>query len=232
MYKQNATGTELVGYVCESIDLAPVPGFSGVQLNRLVALNAKGEFIGVTVLSHHEPVFLEGLGEAPLFQFVSQYKGLSLADSIRIGGKVASSEHEVHFDGVAKATASVRIINQSGLSAALKVARSPLAGLGDGGARMRALIQMRHLAVDGVARHAECTRRRRHVAAVRRQRVLDDGLFHFPQFGAAGKHVLSVHLAAGRGAGRKIVHEVVRHVMQGDFMIVARHGDRRAQQVG
>jgi transcriptional regulator of nitric oxide reductase len=75
LYKQNATGTELVGYVFESIDLAPVPGFSGVPLNLLVALNAKGEFIGVSVLSHHEPVSLEGLGEAPLFQFVLQYKG-------------------------------------------------------------------------------------------------------------------------------------------------------------
>lgn len=127
LYRQNATATELVGYVFESLDLAPVPGFAGVPPNLLIALDAKGAFLGVSVLSHHEPVFLEGLGEAPLAQFLSQYKGVPLASSIRIGGKDGSSAaREVHLDGVAKATASVRIINQSVLSSALKVARARL----------------------------------------------------------------------------------------------------------
>lgn len=127
LYRQNATATELVGYVFESLDLAPVPGFAGVPPNLLIALDAKGAFLGVSVLSHHEPVFLEGLGEAPLAQFLSQYKGVPLASSIRIGGKDGKSgAQEVHLDGVAKATASVRIINQSVLSSALKVARARL----------------------------------------------------------------------------------------------------------
>lgn len=128
LYRQNAAATELVGYVFESIDLAPVPGFAGVPPNLLVALGAKGEFLGVSVLSHHEPVFLEGLGEAPLQQFVAQYKGVPLASSVRIGGKdnKSGSVRDVHLDGVAKATASVRIINQSVLSAGLKVARARL----------------------------------------------------------------------------------------------------------
>lgn len=127
LYRQNATATELVGYAFESIDLAPVPGFSGVPPNLLVALDAKGVFLSVAVLSHHEPVFLEGLGEAPLVQFLSQYQGVPLASTVRIGGKEAKgATQEVHLDGVAKATASVRIINQSVLSAALKVARARL----------------------------------------------------------------------------------------------------------
>ena len=127
LYRQNATAAKLVGYVFESIDLAPVAGFAGVPPNLLIALDAKGAFLGVSVLSHHEPVFLEGLGEAPLSQFLSQYQGVPLASSIRIGGKDGKgSPQEVHLDGVAKATASVRIINQSVLSAALKVARARL----------------------------------------------------------------------------------------------------------
>lgn len=130
LFKQNATATELVGYVFESIDLAPIPGFSGVPLNLLVAIDPKGGFIGVQVLSQHEPVFLDGLGEAPMLQFVQQYQGLSLKQNISIaqGARAAgrSDAANAHIDGVSKATASVRIINQSILAAALKVSRKKL----------------------------------------------------------------------------------------------------------
>ncbi|MES2758658.1 MAG: 4Fe-4S binding protein [Pseudomonadota bacterium] len=130
LFKQNATATELVGYVFESVDLAPIPGFAGVPVNLLVAIDPKGSFLDVAVLSQHEPVFLDGLGEAPLFAFVSQYKGLSLKQHIAIDSKakrlLAPDAAHAYLDGVSKATASVRIINQSVLSAALKVARKKL----------------------------------------------------------------------------------------------------------
>jgi NosR/NirI family nitrous oxide reductase transcriptional regulator len=130
IFKQNATAAELVGYVFESADMAPIPGFAGVPMNMLVAIDPQGSFIGVTVLSHHEPVFLDGLGEAPLFQFVTQYKGLSLKQNINIDSKTkrerAPDAANAYLDGVSKATASVRILNQSVLSAALKVARKKL----------------------------------------------------------------------------------------------------------
>ncbi|MFS2006484.1 4Fe-4S binding protein [Duganella sp. CT11-25] len=130
LFRQNATAMELAGYVFESIDLAPIPGFSGVPLNLMVAIDPKGGFIGVEVLSHHEPVFLDGLGEAPLYQFVKQYKDLSLKQNISIetGGRGARHPDVAHayIDGVSKATASVRIINQSVLAAALKVSRKKL----------------------------------------------------------------------------------------------------------
>ena len=127
VFKQDGTATPLVGYVFESIDLAPIPGFSGTPFNLLVALDAKGEFMSVRVLSQHEPVFLDGLGEGPLLSFVEQYKGLSLNQNIKIGAeKNNSSNANVFIHGVAKATASVRILNQSLLSASLKVARARL----------------------------------------------------------------------------------------------------------
>lgn len=130
IFKQDATATALVGYVFESIDFAPIPGFSGTPLNLLVALDPKGGFLDVGVLSHHEPVFLEGLGEAPLLRFADQYKGLSLQQNIKIGSNANRAEQRgsanVYIDGVAKATASVRILNQSLLSAALRVARAKL----------------------------------------------------------------------------------------------------------
>lgn len=135
VFKQNAAAVELVGYVFESIDLAPIAGFAGVPVNLLIAIDPNGTFIDVAVLSHHEPVFLDGLGEAPLFQFVGQYKGLSLKQSVSVGGRgpqgQAADSSRAYLDGVSKATASVRIINQSVLSAALKVSRAKL-GFGAG----------------------------------------------------------------------------------------------------
>ncbi|MEJ8814795.1 4Fe-4S binding protein [Variovorax ureilyticus] len=130
IFKQDATTTVLAGYVFESIDFAPIPGFSGTPFNLLVALDPKGTFLEVRVLSHHEPVFLEGLGEGPLFRFADQYRGLSLQQNIKIGSNAnrgeQSSSANVYIDGVAKATASVRILNQSLLSSALRVARARL----------------------------------------------------------------------------------------------------------
>ena len=130
IFKQDATATALVGYVFESMDFAPIPGFSGTPFNLLVALDPKGSFLDVHVLSHHEPVFLDGLGEVPLFRFADQYKGLSLKQNIKIGSNSNRGEERgsanVYIDGVAKATASVRILNQTLLSAALRVARAKL----------------------------------------------------------------------------------------------------------
>ncbi|WP_114972270.1 4Fe-4S binding protein [Rhodoferax ferrireducens] len=130
LLKQDGTATPIVAYVFESIDLAPIPGFSGTPFNLLVMLSAKGEFMNVKVLSQHEPVFLDGLGEGPMLRFVEQYQGLSLMQNIKIGSNLNSANKvgsaNVYIDGVSKATASVRILNQSLLSSALKVARAKL----------------------------------------------------------------------------------------------------------
>ncbi|MDP1613281.1 MAG: 4Fe-4S binding protein [Sulfuritalea sp.] len=129
-----------VGYVFESIDLAPIPGFEGTPMNLLVAIDSAGKFIDVEVLRQHEPVFLGGLGPMPLNEFVKQYQGKTLKQEITIAsayGNTRSARDEgggnrVVLDGVTKATASVRIVNQSVLAAALAVARVRL-GFADPG---------------------------------------------------------------------------------------------------
>lgn len=130
IFRQELTSTTIAAYAFESQDFAAIPGFSGTPFNLLIALDPNGQFMDVRVLSHHEPVFLEGLGEKPLHAFVEQYKDLSLKQSIKIGTGQNKSGKEnganVYIDGVTKATASVRILNQSLLAAALKVARAKL----------------------------------------------------------------------------------------------------------
>jgi len=128
-----------VAYVFESIDLAPIPGFEGTPMNLLVAMDRQGNFMDVEVLRQHEPVFLSGLGEQPLKDFVAQYKDRNLKQDITISNSYGNVRagvggNRVVLDGVAKATASVRIVNQTVLSSALAVARARL-GYADPGAR-------------------------------------------------------------------------------------------------
>jgi len=126
-------GGEPIGYAFETEPLAPIPGFSGKPVNLLVSLDRDGQFLDVLVLSQNEPVFVSGLGPAPLNGFVRQYRGHSIAENITVGvpyGDAATdiSTH-VYLDGVTKATASVRIVNETVLAAALKVAREQLEGV-------------------------------------------------------------------------------------------------------
>ncbi|PKO37716.1 MAG: 4Fe-4S binding protein [Betaproteobacteria bacterium HGW-Betaproteobacteria-6] len=123
-----------VGYVFESIDLAPVPGFEGTPMNFLVSIDRKGNFMNVELLRQHEPVFLGGLGEAPLREFITQYAGRNIKQQFLIAlnaarnrtGPADTRSSQTTLDGVSKATASVRIVNQTVLGAALEVARAKL----------------------------------------------------------------------------------------------------------
>ncbi|NMT62873.1 NosR/NirI family protein [Marinobacter orientalis] len=124
---------ELLGYAYESIDLSRLQGFAGKPISMLIGLDTRGRFTGVRILNHHEPVFLHGLGEEPLAEFISQYEDRSLTEQIIVStsgnrsGK-DSDNNVVQFDGVSKATVSVLIINDTILSSALKVAREKLEG--------------------------------------------------------------------------------------------------------
>ncbi|HJE25635.1 MAG TPA: NosR/NirI family protein [Methylorubrum populi] len=127
--KQEAGSYEVFAYAFESVDFAPIPGFGGTPPDLLVALGPDGAFRDVKVVSHHEPVFLEGLGSEPLFAFVEQYVGMSARRPIRVGrpnarGSGASPQNTV--DGISMATASTRVINESILAASLAVARAKL----------------------------------------------------------------------------------------------------------
>lgn len=128
-----------VAYAFESIDLAPIPGFEGAPFNLLVAIDSQGNFMSVEVLQQHEPVFLSGLGEAPLHLFVQQYAGKNVRQRISVsnayGQRNQSSDNDqrVVLDGVTKATASIHVVNQTVLAAALAVARARLGLSAPGG---------------------------------------------------------------------------------------------------
>ena len=64
---------DLLGYVFESDDFTNFIGFSGQTVNILIGIDTQGVIIGLKILNHHEPIFLHGLGEQPLFNFINQY---------------------------------------------------------------------------------------------------------------------------------------------------------------
>ena len=125
---------ELLGYAFESVDHSPIQGFAGKPISLLIGLDARGRFTGIRVLNHHEPVFLHGIGEEPMLEFLNQYEGRSLREQIIVNTSNSSRSGQtsdgslVYFDGVSQATVSVLIINDTVLSSALKVARKKLEG--------------------------------------------------------------------------------------------------------
>lgn len=126
------SGGAPAGYVFETEPLSPIPGFSGAPINILVTLDLNGVFIDTKLIDHNEPIFVSGLGEAPLIKFLEQYRGLSISAPIVVGtpyGDASTSGGLVYLDGVTKATASVRIANDSILGATLKVAREKMQGI-------------------------------------------------------------------------------------------------------
>lgn len=131
-----------VGYVFETFDLAPIPGFEGTPMNLLVEMDTNGKFVDVEVLRQHEPVFVGGLGPLVFDEFVKQYRDKNIRQQFKIstgqssrsaGGVVGPNT--VVLDGISKATASIRIANQTVLNSSFAVARSRLgfAGPGDSG---------------------------------------------------------------------------------------------------
>ncbi|PKF49340.1 (4Fe-4S)-binding protein, partial [Enterovibrio nigricans] len=121
-----------IGYVFETDDLTDFPGFSGETINMRVGLDTEGRIVGVVLLRHHEPIFLHGLGETALTDFIEQYRGLSLKQQVFVGSNQQriASDKVVYFDGVTKATVSVLVVHDTLLSAARKVAQSRLTGFG------------------------------------------------------------------------------------------------------
>ncbi|MBS8225140.1 4Fe-4S binding protein [Vannielia litorea] len=127
----NSGGAE-AGYVFETEPMAPLPGFSGAPINMLVVLDLEGTYLDVRLISHNEPIFVSGLGEAPFRKFFEQYRGLSISDTLVVGtpyGEGSDGSALVYLDGVTKATASVRIAHESLLAAVHQVAREKMQGV-------------------------------------------------------------------------------------------------------
>ena len=119
---------DLLGYVFESDDFTNFIGFSGQTVNILIGIDTQGVITGLKILNHHEPIFLHGLGEQPLFNFINQYQNHSIKERFIINARDKSSKDATYFDGITRATISVLVVNDTIIASALKVAREKLSG--------------------------------------------------------------------------------------------------------
>ncbi|HEY7864782.1 MAG TPA: FMN-binding protein, partial [Psychromonas sp.] len=114
--------SEILGYAFETNDLAKIPAYSGEPVNMLVVIDPSGKYLNAKVLEHHEPIILAGIPEKKLWRFIDQYVGLSVSDSIKVGG--SASQDYVPIDGLSGATVTVIVMNKSITKAAHKAAVS------------------------------------------------------------------------------------------------------------
>jgi transcriptional regulator of nitric oxide reductase len=119
---------ELLGYVFESDNFTDFIGFSGQTINLLIGIDTQGVLTGLKILNHNEPIFLHGLGEQPMFDFIKQYEGHSIKERFIINARKKNSLNTTYFDGITRATVSVLVINDTIIASALTVAKEKLAG--------------------------------------------------------------------------------------------------------
>lgn len=115
-------GDKVIGYIFESVMVAPVPAYSGEPVNILVAIDQTGKIIGTKVLEQHEPILLVGIPVQRLYDFVERYVGHSVKDKIVVGGSDVPGTTKI--DAISSATVTSMVVNETIMNAALEVAVS------------------------------------------------------------------------------------------------------------
>ncbi|MEP7097116.1 MAG: FMN-binding protein, partial [Dokdonella sp.] len=95
-------GDKVIGYVFESVMVAPVPAYSGNPVNILVAIDQTGKILGTKVLHQDEPILLVGIPVQKLYDFVARYVGHNVKDQIVVGG--SSAPGSIKIDAISSAT--------------------------------------------------------------------------------------------------------------------------------
>lgn len=111
---------KVLGYLFHTIQISPIPAYSGMPMDMLVGIDLKGEIVGITVIEHHEPILLVGIPESTLSTFVDQYIGKRVDDHIKVGAGQQSDS--INVDAISGATVTVMVMNRAIMSSARKVA--------------------------------------------------------------------------------------------------------------
>jgi NosR/NirI family transcriptional regulator, nitrous oxide reductase regulator len=112
----------LIGYVMLSTDITDIPAYSGKPVVTLIGMDTNGEFVGVKVLKHSEPILLLGIPESALVEFNDQYIGKSVADAIEVG-HARRDDDVIGVDAISGATVTVIAQNQVIMTAGSAIAR-------------------------------------------------------------------------------------------------------------
>ncbi|WP_346795951.1 4Fe-4S binding protein [Halomonas sp. Bachu 37] len=104
---------ELLGYVYESVDIAPIPAYSGKPVNVLVGVDIEGRIVQADILSHAEPIMLVGIPETKLEGFADEHVTAHVNDRLRVGD---------NLDAISGATVTVIVVSDTIMRSARQVA--------------------------------------------------------------------------------------------------------------
>ncbi|PMR74604.1 transcriptional regulator NosR [Billgrantia endophytica] len=106
-------GDELLGYVFETVDIAPIPAYSGKPVNLLVGFDLEGHITLSTILDHEEPIMLVGIPEQRLEDFAGAHIPHHVSERLRVGEAL---------DSISGATVTVIVVTETVMRAARRVA--------------------------------------------------------------------------------------------------------------
>ncbi|GAA0694301.1 transcriptional regulator NosR [Vreelandella titanicae] len=108
-----ASDDELLGYAFESVDVAPIPAYSGKPVNVLVGIGLDGQIVQADILSHSEPIMLVGIPESKLNSFADEHESAHVNDRLRVGD---------NLDAISGATVTVIVVSDTIMRSARQVA--------------------------------------------------------------------------------------------------------------
>ncbi|MGP5563467.1 transcriptional regulator NosR [Vreelandella alkaliphila] len=108
-----ASDDKLLGYAFESVDVAPIPAYSGKPVNVLVGIDLDGQIVQADVLSHSEPIMLVGIPESKLNSFADEHESAHVNDRLRVGD---------NLDAISGATVTVIVVSDTIMRSARQVA--------------------------------------------------------------------------------------------------------------
>ncbi len=112
----------LLGYIFETVQVAPIPAYSGKPINILMGMDITGKIRGSKILEHHEPILLVGIPESKLQDFSNQYTDKQVTDRVKVGS--GSQPDHIYVDAITGATVTVLVVNETMMRAARKIAIS------------------------------------------------------------------------------------------------------------
>tara|TARA_R110002124_G_scaffold12121_6_gene57805 strand:- start:416 stop:2563 length:2148 start_codon:yes stop_codon:yes gene_type:complete len=108
-----ASDDKLLGYAFESVDVAPIPAYSGKPVNVLVGIGLDGQIVQADILSHSEPIMLVGIPESKLNSFADEHESAHVNDRLRVGD---------NLDAISGATVTVIVVSDTIMRSARQVA--------------------------------------------------------------------------------------------------------------
>ncbi len=110
-------GSEQIGLVYLNAAIVNSTGYSGKPIHVLVGLDMQGVIRNARLLKHHEPIILIGIPESKVRAVIDSYIGMDIV------ALTHSKERKLPYDALSGATVTVRVIDDSIVRSAIKIAR-------------------------------------------------------------------------------------------------------------